>query len=48
MKICNDCKKQTNDWYEYKPYFILWILCWYCLQKDNNIADRELKESVGK
>jgi len=48
MKICNDCRKQTNDWYEYKPYFILWILCWYCLQKDNNIADRELKESVGK
>jgi len=48
MKICNDCSKQTNDWYEYKPYFILWILCWYCLQKDNNIADRELKESVGK
>ena len=47
MRICNDCRKETNNHYEYKPNSILWLLCWDCLQKDNNIADRYSKESVG-
>ena len=33
MRYCDICKEAKNTYYEYKPDFILWILCETCLDE---------------